>query len=377
MPYCPECGNQLTGSESSLPRLRAIPPDSPPPALEPSPARPQDHCPWETTLRPAGGCSCNTPAGLWASASLTSSSRWSCTPSRSWEPVASLAVTTPLLMGNFIVSAKLLQGQPPEFRDFFAGFQYFLPLLLLSLVAGLFIGIGTILLIIPGVYLAVAYMFASYLVVDRRLDFWPAMELSRRTVTPRWFGYFAFVLLMALLNLAGVVAPGRGPPGDHSPVVLYRDRGLCRPLRVPIGLLARGPQGNNSLKAQLHGGYRTQPGPRPVGSGRGPAPGPHPDLSPAAGPCGRGPGGQPGPGAGGPPPGNGISPRPHLRGSPRDPPGHPGGPRPHTPVRPGVGAPVPLGGGLLSVSPGGGLELHHSRGGAGTPSRAGNSGPVP
>ena len=98
--------------------------------------------------------------------------------------VASIAVTSPLLMGNFIVSAKLLQGQTPEFRDFFAGFQYFLPLLLLSLVAGLFIGIGTLLLIIPGVYLAVAYMFASYLVVDRRLDFWPAMELSRRTVTP-------------------------------------------------------------------------------------------------------------------------------------------------------------------------------------------------
>ena len=117
--------------------------------------------------------------------------------------VAAFVVSTPLIMGNFIVSAKLLQGQTPEFRDFFAGFQYFLPLLLLSLVAGLFIGIGTILLIIPGVYLIVAYLFASYLVVDRRLDFWPAMELSRRTVTPRWFGYFAFVLLVVLLNLAG------------------------------------------------------------------------------------------------------------------------------------------------------------------------------
>ena len=85
-----------------------------------------------------------------------------------------------------------------------------MPLLLLSLVAGLFIGIGTLLLIIPGVYLAVAYLFASYLVVDRRLDFWPAMELSRLTVNPRWFGYFAFLLLLALLNLAGAIALGVG-----------------------------------------------------------------------------------------------------------------------------------------------------------------------
>jgi uncharacterized membrane protein len=113
-------------------------------------------------------------------------------------------------MGNFIVSAKLLQGQTPDFRDFFAGFQFFLPLLLLSLVAGLFIGIGTILLLVPGVYLAVAYMFASNLVVDRRLDFWPAMELSRRTINPRWFGYFAFMLLVALLNLAGALLLGLG-----------------------------------------------------------------------------------------------------------------------------------------------------------------------
>ena len=153
-------------------------------------------------------------------------------------------------MGNFIVSAKLLQGQTPEFRDFFSGFQYFLPLLLLSLVAGLFIGIGTILLIIPGVYLAVAYLFASYLVVDRRLDFWPAMELSRRTVNPRWFGYFAFVLLLALLNLAGAIALGLGLLVTIPRVVLCRDRGLCRPLRVPVGLRSRGPEVKNSLKAQ-------------------------------------------------------------------------------------------------------------------------------
>jgi uncharacterized membrane protein len=124
--------------------------------------------------------------------------------------LASAAVSTPLLMGNFIVSAKLLQGQTPEFRNFFDGFQHFVPLLLLTLVTSLFISIGTALLIIPGVYLAVAYLFASNLVVDRRLDFWPAMELSRRTVTPQWFSYFAFVLLLVLLNLAGAVALGVG-----------------------------------------------------------------------------------------------------------------------------------------------------------------------
>ncbi len=205
MAYCPECGNQLTGSDSHCPAC-GHPANSPMPLLEPSSAPTQASLPLGGYLRTGWGLFMQYPGGFAGFCLLTLVIQVVLKIIPILGPLVSLAVTTPLLMGNFIVSAKLLQGQTPEFRDFFAGFQYYVPLLLLSLVAGLFIGIGTILLIIPGVYLAVAYMFAAYLVVDRRLDFWPAMELSRLTVTPRWFGYFAFMLLVALLNLAGAIA---------------------------------------------------------------------------------------------------------------------------------------------------------------------------
>jgi hypothetical protein len=121
-----------------------------------------------------------------------------------------VAISPALIMGNFIVSAKLLQGQAPAFRDFFAGFHFFLPLLLLSLVTSILIAIGLALLLIPGIYLAVAYLFASCLVVDSRLDFWPAMELSRRTVNPLWFGIFTFMLLVVVINLLGGLLLGLG-----------------------------------------------------------------------------------------------------------------------------------------------------------------------
>ena len=124
--------------------------------------------------------------------------------------VASFMIGPPLLMGNFIVSAKLLQGRSPQFSDFFLGFRFFVPLLLTALVGGVLTGIGFLLLVIPGVYLLVGYLFAASLVVDRRLDFWPALELSRRTVNPIWFGMFAFLLLLVLINLAGAVALGIG-----------------------------------------------------------------------------------------------------------------------------------------------------------------------
>ena len=120
------------------------------------------------------------------------------------------AVSPALIMGNFIVSAKLLQRQTPGFRDFFAGFHFFLPLLLLSLVTSILIAIGLALLIIPGIYLAVAYLFTSCLVIDRRLDFWPAMELSRRTVNPLWFAIFTFIVLLVVLNLLGGLLLGLG-----------------------------------------------------------------------------------------------------------------------------------------------------------------------
>ena len=124
--------------------------------------------------------------------------------------VAAFAVGPALIMGNFIVSAKLMQDHTPKFSDFFLGFRFFIPLLLTALVGGALAGIGLLLLIIPGLYLMVGYLFAASLVVDRRLDFWPALELSRRTVQPNWFTFFAFLLLLLILNLVGAALLGFG-----------------------------------------------------------------------------------------------------------------------------------------------------------------------
>jgi hypothetical protein len=120
------------------------------------------------------------------------------------------AISLPLLMGNFIVSAKLMQGHPAVFSDFFTGFNFFLPLMLVAVISSILVSLGLLLLIIPGVYLAVAFLFTGNLVIDRCLDFWPAMNLSRRTVHPMWFGIFAFFLLLLLINLAGALCLGLG-----------------------------------------------------------------------------------------------------------------------------------------------------------------------
>ena len=63
--------------------------------------------------------------------------------------------------------------------------------------------LGFFCLILPGIYLWIAWTFTLPLIVDKRLDFWSAMELSRKMVTRHWWKLFGFVLVLALLHLAG------------------------------------------------------------------------------------------------------------------------------------------------------------------------------
>jgi uncharacterized membrane protein len=126
--------------------------------------------------------------------------------------LAAAAVHEPLVAGFIFAAAKILREQTPTFADFFGGFQfkYFLPLVLLGLVSRILITLGLLLLVIPGLYLAVSYIFATLMVVDQDLDFWPALEQSRKFVTPRWFSFFVLLLLLVLVNVAGILALGVG-----------------------------------------------------------------------------------------------------------------------------------------------------------------------
>jgi len=124
--------------------------------------------------------------------------------------LAGFVLVSPLNAGFFVVGAKLLKNQTPDFVDFFGGFKFFLQLALLGVVSSILITLGLVLLIVPGIYLIVSYLFTVMFVVDRRLDFWPAMETSRRAVQPAWFKVFVLLLMLIVLNLAGALLLGVG-----------------------------------------------------------------------------------------------------------------------------------------------------------------------
>lgn len=69
-----------------------------------------------------------------------------------------------------------------------------------------FLVIGILLVLLPVIYLAVSYMFALPLVADKRVDFWTAMETSRRVVGRHWFGLLLFAILSCVVASAGLAA---------------------------------------------------------------------------------------------------------------------------------------------------------------------------
>jgi len=124
--------------------------------------------------------------------------------------IAGFLVSGPLTAGYFIASHQINRGKTATLDHFFEGFQKFIPLLLYSLISGIILFFAFILLIIPGIYLAVGYTFAVAFIWFTRMDFWESMETSRKLVDKNWFGIFGLLILLGLLNIAGLLAIGIG-----------------------------------------------------------------------------------------------------------------------------------------------------------------------
>jgi hypothetical protein len=119
--------------------------------------------------------------------------------------VFTLFLAGPLFGGFFLVANKISQGEKLEYPDYFKGFQYYIPLVLVWLVGQVLVTIGLIAFIIPGIYLMVSYMFSMLAVLFFGLDFWSSLEFSRKLVHRNWLKFFLFGLSLAFLNLAGAL----------------------------------------------------------------------------------------------------------------------------------------------------------------------------
>jgi uncharacterized membrane protein len=163
--------------------------------------------------------------------------------------IANLFVVGPLMGGVFYIFIQAIRGQPTNVGDVFAGFRRaFIQLFLGTLVPGLLIGLCMVpfvivlcvkcfpaiahiqhagsnnaevlaaikstwsislpvllICMIPVIYLTVSWKFTLPLIIDRQMDFWSAMGASRKMVSKHWWQVFGLVILISLVNVAGLL----------------------------------------------------------------------------------------------------------------------------------------------------------------------------
>jgi len=121
--------------------------------------------------------------------------------------VEGFLITYPLTAGLYFYIIKKARGETASLGDIFAGFsRAYLPLVLGGFLVTVLTVLGLFCLIIPGIYLGLAYSLTPLILVDRKIGAWAAMEMSRRAITAHWWTMLGIVLLGVLLMFAGIIA---------------------------------------------------------------------------------------------------------------------------------------------------------------------------
>jgi uncharacterized membrane protein len=106
--------------------------------------------------------------------------------------------------GFSIHTIKKLSGRRADFSDFFKGFNFFIPALVASLVIGVFAFAGALACLVGAIVVSAMFQFTYLFIVDKKMDFWPAMQASHALVKADYFGFSMFIVLSFLVNLLGV-----------------------------------------------------------------------------------------------------------------------------------------------------------------------------
>ncbi|MBC8184017.1 hypothetical protein H8E88_23230 [candidate division KSB1 bacterium] len=119
--------------------------------------------------------------------------------------VIKFILSGPLSVGIFYVIFNKMRGQSINIGDISKGFNFFVAAVLADILITVFVSIGFFFLIIPGIVISALYMFAFPLILEKNMDFWEAMETSRKVVTKNIFELSVFMLVLYIFMVIGVL----------------------------------------------------------------------------------------------------------------------------------------------------------------------------
>lgn len=157
-------------------------------------------------------------------------------------------VTAPITAGIMIFAIKRAAHDPTaSFNDVFDQFDQFGRIAGVMLLQNILMMLGFLCFVLPGIYLAFAYMLAIPLAAEKRMGIWDSLETSRKALTHCWFRLFGLWITLAVVALFGMILTlGIGL------IWLLPFMTLC------IAVLYRNVFGVESMRTQVEGQASTQ-----------------------------------------------------------------------------------------------------------------------
>lgn len=113
-------------------------------------------------------------------------------------------------IGMIVISLKLIDGKKPSLRDLYIHYNLFLNYFVASILYGLIVLAGYILLIAPGVIWTVKYQFYGYYVIDKKMGPLEAIQASGKATQGHKWHLWRFAFVEIGIFILGFLALGIG-----------------------------------------------------------------------------------------------------------------------------------------------------------------------
>ena len=114
-------------------------------------------------------------------------------------------VLFPLGVGLGLLGIRRAAGKDTPVSTLWEPYSHALPLIVMFILMAVLVVVGFFLLVLPGIYLSIAYSFAPYLIVEKNMGVWQALETSRKAITQYWWRYFGLMIVALVLIIIGAI----------------------------------------------------------------------------------------------------------------------------------------------------------------------------
>lgn len=124
--------------------------------------------------------------------------------------VINFAVQQFMQAGLTVFMLRVARGGSPEIADLFSGMPYFWRFFWGGLLLQLMLVFGFLLLIVPGIILALMFWPMTYVIVDRNAGVLDSLQQAREATSGNYMAVFVLALASFGINLLGLLACGVG-----------------------------------------------------------------------------------------------------------------------------------------------------------------------